>query len=67
VYVEDPLYPYGSSVWGASPAPGAALTVAELGRQYVPRRMSNRFGSGLSGKYVLVLPFALDRKTLSMI
>jgi hypothetical protein len=67
VYVEDPLYPHGSSVWGASPSPGAALTVAELGRQYVPRRFSNRFGSALSGKYVLVLPFALDRKTLSMI
>jgi len=67
VYVEDPLYPHGSSVWGPSPVPGAALTVAQLGRQYVPRRMSNRFGSNLSGKYVLVLPFALDRKTLSMI
>jgi hypothetical protein len=58
VYVEDPLYPHGSSVWGPSPAPGAALTIAELGRQYVPRRNSNRFGSALSGKYVLVLPWA---------
>jgi hypothetical protein len=58
VYVEDPLYPHGSSVWGPSPAPGAALTVAQLGRQYVPRRQSNRFGSALSGKYVLVLPWA---------
>jgi hypothetical protein len=58
VYVEDPLYPHGSSVWGPSPAPGATLTVAELGRQYVPRRNSNRFGSALSGKYVLVLPWA---------
>jgi hypothetical protein len=58
--VEDPLYPHGSSVWGPSPAPGSALTVAELGRQFVPRRMSSRFGSALSGKYVLVLPFELD-------
>jgi hypothetical protein len=66
VYVEDPLYPYGSSVWGKSPKPGAALTVAELGRQYVPRRTSNRFGSALSGKYVLVLPFEMTPKILRM-
>jgi hypothetical protein len=65
VYVEDPLYPYGSSVWGKSPKPGAALSIAELGRQYVPRRTSNRFGSALSGKYVLVLPFEMTAKTLS--
>jgi hypothetical protein len=64
VYVEDPLYPYGSSVWGPSPKPGAALTVAELGKQYVPRRSSNRFGPALSGKYVLVLPFEMNLKTL---
>jgi hypothetical protein len=64
VYVEDPLYPYGSSVWGPSPKPGAVLTVAELGRQYVPRRTSNRFGSTLSGKYVIVAPWRLDPRTL---
>jgi hypothetical protein len=64
VYVEDPLYPHGSSVWGPSPRPGAALTVEELGRQYVPRRQSNRFGPTLSGKYVLVLPYLIDLRTL---
>jgi hypothetical protein len=64
VYVEDPLYPHGSSVWGPSPRPGAALTVEELGLQYVPRRSSSRFGTALSGKYVLVLPFEIDQKTL---
>ncbi len=35
--VLDPLYPYGSSVWGPSPTPGQALTIAALGRQFVPR------------------------------
>jgi hypothetical protein len=59
--VEDPLYPHGSSAWGPSPAPGAALTPAELGRQFVPRRSSNHWptttwGTQLAGKYVLVLP-----------
>jgi len=61
--VHDPLYPYGSSVWGPSPSPGESLTVAELGRQYVRRRMSSQFGgqpSTLGGKYVLVLPYEPD-------
>ena len=65
VFVEDPLYPFGSSSWGPSPAPGAALTPAELGRQFVPRRSSNRWsatpwGKELAGKYVLVLPTKTD-------
>ncbi len=65
VYVEDPLYPFGSSTWGPSPAPGAVLTPAELGRQFVPRRSSNHWpvtpwGVQLAGKYVLVLPTRAD-------
>jgi hypothetical protein len=61
VMVEDPLYPYGSSTWGPSPRPGAELTPEDLGRQFVPRRSSNRWpatpwGAQLAGKYVLVLP-----------
>jgi len=39
------------------------LTVAELGRQFLPRRTSNRIGgqpSTLGGKYVLVLPYEPD-------
>jgi hypothetical protein len=62
--VEDPLYPHGgSSVWGRSPAPGSTLSVSELGRQFVRRRSSSRFGS-LSGMYVLVLPFEFDSRIL---
>jgi hypothetical protein len=37
VIVLDPLYPYGSRTWGPSPRPRETLTVAELGRQFVPR------------------------------
>jgi hypothetical protein len=61
--VEDPLYPHGSSVWGPSPAPGAALTPSELGKQFVRRRSNSRWGLAdprsrlLAGQYVLVLPF----------
>ncbi len=37
VIVMDPLYPYGSRTWGASPAPRESLTVKELAQQFVPR------------------------------
>jgi hypothetical protein len=65
--IYDPLYPYGSSTWGRSPRPGESMTPAEVGRQFVPRRMSawlNGVGgeppSNLGGKYVLVLPYTAD-------
>jgi hypothetical protein len=61
--VHDPLYPHGNAVWGPSPSPGQAITVGVLGRQFVPRRMTNRVGglpSTLGGKYVLVLPYEVD-------
>jgi hypothetical protein len=66
--VLDPLYPYGSKIWGPSPRPRQALSVAKLGRQFVPRRQGMWPGgvttgpaaaqmAALSGKYVLVLPY----------
>jgi hypothetical protein len=65
--VHDPLYPHGSEQWGPSPRPGEALTPAQVGRQFVPRRMSTRWlsipgfqPSKLGGKYVLVLPYEID-------
>ena len=63
VIVEDPLYPYGSRVWGPSPRPGATLTPGQLGRQFVPRRSRSRWNTvqpamaRLAGKYVLVVPY----------
>ncbi len=63
----DPLYPYGSSVWGPSPKPRELLTVDEVGEQFVPRRRRSNSNpnnppgvqtmSALNGKYVLVLPY----------
>jgi hypothetical protein len=65
--VEDPLHPYGgSSKWGRSPAPGEALTVDEVGRQFVRRRQGFSIWStpDLGGKYVLVIPYELDFRAL---
>jgi hypothetical protein len=61
--VEDPLYPRDSRTWGPSPAPGEALSMSELGRQFVPRRGSTSL-TGLSGKYVLVVPFQFTMRTI---
>ena len=66
VIVEDPLYPYGSKVWGRSPRPGEALSVKELGRQFVPRRKRSnwnfqRWGANLAGMYVMVVPYQVVR------
>jgi hypothetical protein len=65
--VLDPLHPFGSRTWGPSPKPRQALSVADVGRQFVPRRSGTWPGgigidpvwslASLSGKYVLVLPY----------
>ena len=66
--VMDPLYPYGSTKWGRSPRPREAITIATLGKQFVPRRRGTWAGAvtgtesaatmnALAGRYVLVLPF----------
>jgi hypothetical protein len=58
--VMDPLYPYGSSTWGRTPRPGEALTVAELGQQFVQRRRGHRASrwlAGYEGKYVTTIPY----------
>jgi hypothetical protein len=60
VTVLDPLYPRGSRRWGASPKPGQLLSVAELGRQFVPRRRgpdAAQWLAGFGGMYVIVAPY----------
>jgi hypothetical protein len=68
VIVMDPLYPYGSKVWGPSPRPREALSVSMLGRQFVPRSSRNfqpgggqvstsAWAQSLNGQYVIVMPY----------
>jgi hypothetical protein len=57
--VLDPLYPHGSKTWGPSPRPREALTIAELGRQFVPRgtgQSARSWMSSFAGRYVMVVP-----------
>ncbi len=46
VIVMDPLYPHGSRIWGASPAPRESLSVVELGKQFVPRASRGEIPGG---------------------
>jgi hypothetical protein len=55
VYVLDPLYPNGSSVWGPSPKPNSLLTPEELGEQFVARTRG-RIDVGVPPGYLLILP-----------
>ena len=55
VFVLDPLFPHGSSRWGASPEPNSLLTPAQLGEQFVART-SGRIDLGVPPGYLLILP-----------
>ncbi len=56
VRVLDPLYPrIVGAPWGPGPAPDARLSVAQLGRAFVPYRPHSR-SVQLRNRFVLVLP-----------
>ena len=57
VRVLDPLYPHGSSLWGASPKPNSLLTPAKLNKQFVFRE-PRRVNLGVPPGYLLILPVA---------
>ncbi|WP_026264367.1 hypothetical protein [Arthrobacter sp. 135MFCol5.1] len=57
IHVLDPLYPYGSTQWGPSPAPNSLLSPEQLATQFVIRE-PRRWSSGLPAGYLLVLPVA---------
>ena len=57
IRVLDPLYPHGSSLWGASPKPNALITPAKLGKQFVFRER-RRVNLGVPPGYLLILPTA---------
>ena len=64
--VEDPLHAFGdSTTWGRSPQPGEALSIGELSSQFVRRRQS-WLSPSLAGKFVVVLPFQIDQRTLRL-
>ena len=64
VTVLDPLYPRVSPRWGRGPRPGQVLTVAALGKQFLPRRTGSQASvwlAGFAGMYVMVVPYRIIR------
>ncbi|TMC60460.1 MAG: hypothetical protein E6J17_09825 [Chloroflexi bacterium] len=60
----DPLYPRVSPRWGRGPRPGEVMTVAALGKHFLPRRAgpsANVWLSGFGGMYVMVVPYRMIR------
>ena len=55
IRVLDPLYPHGSSLWGASPKPNSLLTPKQLAQQFVFRER-RRVNLGVPPGYLLILP-----------
>jgi hypothetical protein len=60
-FILDPLHPFGSRTWGPSPRPGSAISVDQVGRQFVRRRTHSEWDqlpgmADLAGRYVLVVP-----------
>ena len=62
VDVLDPLYPRDSRTWGPSPEPGGRLSLANLGRQFVPRRRG--WSGSLAQMYVIVMPVTIESRWL---
>jgi hypothetical protein len=59
VTVLDPLYPRVSPRWGRGPKPGQTMSVAQLGKQFLPRRSGTQASlwlAGFAGMYVMVVP-----------
>jgi hypothetical protein len=64
VTVLDPLYPRVSPRWGRGPRPGEVVSVATLGKQFLPRRTGSQASvwlSGFAGMYVMVVPYRIAR------
>jgi hypothetical protein len=56
VYVEDPWYPRGSSIWGTSRSPDSIVPVAALAADFLPFHRPTVRYPDKDGRFVLVLP-----------
>lgn len=56
VYIQDPWYPYVSSIWGRSRPPNSAVPVSALGQDFLRYDRPGRRHPKRDGRYMLVLP-----------
>jgi hypothetical protein len=56
VFIQDPWYPYVSTIWGASRPPNSKVSVAALAEDYLRYNRPRRRQPMRDGKYMLILP-----------
>lgn len=56
VFIQDPWYPYVSTIWGASRPPNAKVSMAALGEDFLRYNRPGRKHPMRDGKYMLILP-----------
>ncbi len=56
VYIQDPWYPWVSSIWGPSDPPGNLEDMAEMRRNYLPWARPEGSYPGRDGRYIAVVP-----------
>jgi len=56
VFIQDPWYPFVSTIWGASRPPNSAVPVAVLAEDYLRYNRPLRRHPMRDGKYMLILP-----------
>lgn len=56
VYIQDPWYPYVSSIWGASRPPNSAVLVKDLAEDFLRYGRPAQRQPKRDGKFMLVLP-----------
>jgi hypothetical protein len=56
VYIQDPWYPWVSSIWGPSDPPGNLEDMAEMRRNYLPWDRPEGSYPGRDGRFIAVVP-----------
>lgn len=55
-YIDDPWYPWVSSIWGASDKPGTFQDAAEMKRNFLPWKRPEGVYPARDGNFIVVLP-----------
>ena len=56
VYIQDPWYPWNSSIWGQSDAPGNLEDMDEMRRNYLPWERPEGSYPNRDGRFIAVVP-----------
>jgi hypothetical protein len=55
-YIDDPWYPWVSSIWGPSDKPGTFQDAAEMKRNFLPWKRPEGHYPGRDGNFIVLIP-----------